>query len=102
MANVPKKMFRGAATTTTSTLLYTVTAPATSAVLTNLTIVNTSATTQTATVFIEDVDIVSGLSLGANSTTSIDMRQVIPVSGTIKGGASAVSVDFHISGMEIQ
>ena len=102
MANVPKKMFRGAATTNTATVLYTVTAPATNAVLTNLTICNTSASTQTATVFIENLDVVSALSLGANSTTSIDMRQVIPVSGTIKGGASAVTVNFHISGMEIQ
>lgn len=102
MANVPKKMFRGAATTTTTTLLYTVAAPATNAVLTNLTICNTSASSQTATVFIEDIDVISALSLGANSTTSIDMRQVIPVGGTIKGGASATSVDFHISGMEIQ
>lgn len=102
MPNVPKKMFRGAASTTTTTLLYTVTAPATSAVLTNVTICNTSGSTQTATIFLEDVEVIAALPLGANSTTSVDMRQVIPVSGTIKGGASATSVDFHISGMEIQ
>lgn len=99
MANTVKKMFRGAASTS-NTLLYTVPA-ATTAVVTNISLVNTAGSSATATIQLDDVDILTSFPLAANSITSLDVRHVIETAGTIKGSASAVTVNFHISGMEI-
>jgi hypothetical protein len=99
MPNTVKKMFRGAASTSSATL-YTVPA-LTTAVVTNITICNTSATTGTATILLDDTAIVSALPLSGNTVTSIDMRQVVLTTGTIKGLASAVTMNFHISGIEV-
>jgi hypothetical protein len=37
----------------------------------------------------------------ANTTIYIDLKQVLNATHTITGGASAVTVSFHISGVEI-
>lgn len=92
-------MFRGAASTS-STLLYTVPA-ATTAVVTNITICNTASAGSTTTILIDDIAIVDDLTVAANTTASIDMRQVINTTGTIKGLSNAVTVNYHISGLEI-
>jgi hypothetical protein len=39
--------------------------------------------------------------LAANSTVYIDLKQVLPATATITGGASATSINFHISGVEV-
>jgi hypothetical protein len=39
--------------------------------------------------------------ISANSTVYIDLRQVLATTNTITGGASATTVSFHISGVEI-
>jgi hypothetical protein len=39
--------------------------------------------------------------IAANSTVYIDLKQVLITTNTITGGASAVTVSFHISGVEI-
>jgi hypothetical protein len=39
--------------------------------------------------------------IAANSTIYIDMRQSLETTEVIKGGASAITVSFHISGVEI-
>lgn len=99
MANTVKKMFRGAASLSNTTL-YTVPA-ATSAVVTNISLVNTAGSAATATLKLDDVDILTTFALAANSITSLDVRHVLETGGTIKGSASAITVNFHISGMEI-
>ena len=103
MAVTTKVFFRGAATTTTTTTLYT-TAATETAIVTNIVINNTSATTQTATITLDGTDILTAVSLAANSATAIDLKQPIIATGTaktIKGGASATSVNFHISGVTL-
>lgn len=99
MATISKALFRGAASTT-STTLYT-TPAASTAVVTNIVITNTSTVTQTATILLDDVDLLNGVSLNPNSLLAIDIKQVLDANKTIKGLASATSVDFHISGVEI-
>lgn len=99
MATVSKALFRGSASTTLTTL-YTTPAGST-AVVTNIAVANTSASSQTATIFLDDVDLLSGVSINANTTIVIDLKQVLAATKTIKGLASATSVDFHISGVEI-
>ena len=100
MANTAKALFRGAATTTTSTTLYTVPA-STSTIVTNIAVVNTSATAYTFTMSLDDVAIHSATTISGNSTIYIDLKQVLATTKTIKGGASNTAINFHISGMEI-
>lgn len=100
MATTPKVLFRGAATTTTSTTLYTVPA-GTTAVITNIVVTNTAGTDGTYTMALDDVNIATTVGVTANDSTVLDIKQVLGAGETIKGGASATTVNFHISGVEI-
>lgn len=100
MANTPKALFRGAATTTTTTVLYTVPA-STTAIVTNIAVTNTSSTSYTFTMALDDIAIHTATAIAGNSTIYIDLKQVLTTTKTIKGGASNTAVNFHISGMEI-
>ena len=95
-----KALFRGAATTTTTTTLYTVPA-STSAVVTNIVVTNTSGSTGTFTLTLADVPFAVTTAVSANDSTVIDIKQALSTGQTIKGGASATSINFHISGVEI-
>lgn len=98
MANLPKKLFRGAATTNTATTLYTVPSGTTTTV-TSIVIANTS-TAGTFTLLLDGIEIASATPIGANGVTTLDVKQVLEATDTITGGASATSIKFHISGME--
>jgi len=100
MANTAKVLFRGAATTSTSTSLYTVPA-STTAIITNIVITNTSSTAYTFTLSLDDVAIHTATSIAGNSTIYIDTKQVLATTKIIKGGAFNTDVNFHISGMEV-
>lgn len=93
-------LFRGAATTTTTTTLYTVPS-ATTTVVTNILVANTSATEYTFTLSLDGVDIATAVPLAGNSLTSLDIKQTLAATKTIKGGASNTAINFHISGVEI-
>jgi hypothetical protein len=97
--NTPKALFRGAATTSTGTTLYTVPA-STTAIITSLVISNNSSSAQTATIAFDSQPIMTAVALAANTTQVIDMKQVLTTTKLITGGASATSVSFHISGVE--
>jgi hypothetical protein len=45
--------------------------------------------------------LLSGVSLAANSTAFFDVKQVLATTKIIAGYASATTVNFHISGVEI-
>ncbi len=100
MPTTPKVLFRGAATTTTSTTLYTVPAN-TIAVVTNIVVTNTSGSTGSFTMSLNDVNLATTVTVGANDSSVLDIKQVLAAGNTIKGGASATSINFHISGVEI-
>jgi len=100
MATISKALFRGAATTTTTTTLYTVPA-STTTVVTDIVVTNTAAATGTFTIALDDVSIATTVSVGAYDSTVISIKQVLATTKTIKGGASATSMNFHISGVEI-
>lgn len=99
MAVTSKVLFRGAAATSSATL-YTAPATAT-AVVTNIGVTNTSTGSVTASILLDDVELLGDVSINANSSIFIDLKQVIDPSDTIKGFASSVDVNFHISGVEI-
>jgi hypothetical protein len=104
MANTIKPLYRGAASTTTTTVLYTVPA-STTTVVTNICIVNTASSAATFTLGMGpsagQVALHTTTTIAANSTIYLDIKQALSATNTITGGASAVTVSFHISGVEI-
>jgi hypothetical protein len=100
MATTSKALFRGAATTTVGTTLYTVPS-ATTTVVTNIVITNTASSAGTFTLGLAGTNLATTTAIGANDSTVIDLKQVISATQTITGGASATTINFHISGVEI-
>jgi hypothetical protein len=99
MAVTSKALARTAAATS-STTLYTVPS-ATTTVITNIAVCNGAGTAGTFTILLDDIELQKDTAIAANSTIYIDLKQVLAATKTIKGLASATTVDFHISGVEI-
>jgi hypothetical protein len=100
MATTTKALFRGAATTNTATTLYTVPA-STTTVVTSIIVTNTSASAGTFTMALGGTNFGTLIAVGGNDSTVIDIKQVLTAAQTITGGASATTINFHISGVEI-
>jgi len=100
MATLSKALFRGAATTTVGTTLYTVPA-STTTVVSNIVVTNTAATAATFTIALAGTALATTQALAANSSAYIDLKQVLAAANTITGGASAITVSFHFSGVEV-
>lgn len=104
MATSTKVLARTAASLTTTTVLYTVPA-STTTVVSNIAITNTAASAGTFTLALGpsagQVALHTTTAIAANSTIYIDMRQVLNTTNTITGGASATTINFHISGVEV-
>lgn len=100
MPNTAKVLFRGAATTNTGTTLYTVPA-STTTIVTNIVVTNTSGSSGVFTLGLGGVNLATTVTVGAYDSTIIDLKQTITTTQTITGGASATSINFHISGIEI-
>lgn len=100
MSATTKVLFRGAATTDTSTTLYTVPAGH-GAVVTNIAATNTTASDVTFTILLGGIELQNATTIPANITAYIDLKQVLNAGDTIQGGASATGVNFHLSGVEV-
>jgi hypothetical protein len=94
-----KALYRGAAATSSATL-YTVPS-STTTVVTNIAVTNSAATAATFTITLDSVDLFKDAALAANSTAFFDLKQVLATTKIIAGLASAVTVKFQISGVEI-
>ena len=99
MATTSKALARTAAATS-STTLYTVPA-GTTAIVTNIVIANNNGAAQTATISLDGVILIPGVSVPANSVVPIDIKQTLAATKTISGFASSTAVTFHISGVEV-
>ena len=104
MATTTKPLARTAASLTTTTVLYTVPA-STTTVVSNIAVTNTAASAGTFTLAMgpsgAQVALHTTTAIAANSTVYIDLKQVLLTTNTITGGASATTINFHISGVEI-
>jgi hypothetical protein len=99
MANTFKVMYRGAAATSSATLY---TAPAlTTALITSIVVTNTAASAATYTLTLNGVSLATTVAVPANDSLLIEPKQIIAAGQIIAGLASAVTVNFHISGLEI-
>jgi hypothetical protein len=99
MPTLTKVLSRTAAATS-STTLYTVPS-STTTVVSNIVIANTASSAGTFTLALNGVAMASAVSIPANSITTIDLKQVLATTQTITGFASATTINFHISGVEI-
>lgn len=99
MATASKALFRGAASTG-STTLYT-TPSATTTIVTNIVVCNETASAQTFRILLNGVSLIYDASIGANSVAVFDIKQPLAATQTITGLASSTSVDFHIAGVEV-
>jgi hypothetical protein len=100
MAITSKKLYRGAASVTPATTLYT--APAgTTTVVTNIVITNTAGASGNFSLSLAGVSLATTVTVGAYDATVLDIKQVINATEVIAGSASATSINFHISGVEI-
>ena len=97
--NTPIALYRGNATTSTGTTLYTVPA-STKTIITSIIASNNSSSAQTFTIAFDGIPIATAAAMAANSSQIFDMKQVLTTTKLITGGASATSVSFHISGIE--
>jgi hypothetical protein len=100
MATISKALFRGAATTTVGTTLYTVPS-STVTVVTNIVVTNTTGTAGTFTLGLGGTNLATTVTVGGFDSTVLDIKQPLTATQTITGGASATSINFHISGVEI-
>ena len=99
MADTSITLYRGAAATSDTTLY---TSPSDIAVaVTNIAIVNDSASAVTATINLATFPLLGGVSVAANSTQFVDLEQIIYNGETITGSASTTDVNFHIAGYEV-
>ena len=94
------KALARAAFATSSATLYTVPS-ATTTVVSNIVIANTAGSAGTFTLALNGVAMASAVSIPANSITTIDLKQVLAATNTITGQASATTINYHISGVEI-
>lgn len=99
MANTAKALARGAFATSSATL-YTVPS-STTAVVTNIVIVNSDSASATFTLTLDGVDLFKTVTVAANTSFVIDVKQVLATTKIIAGFASATTMKYHISGMEI-
>ncbi len=99
MIATPKALTRGLLSASSATL-YTVPS-STTTVITNIVLSNTSATAATATIALDGVVLVPGVSIPANNSFYVDLRQALGTTKAITGFASSASVvACHISGAE--
>lgn len=99
MATTSKALSRTAAATT-STTLYTVPS-GTTTIVTNIAVTNSASTAGTFTITLDGVELFKDTAISANSIAIFDLKQTIDATKVIAGLASATTVKFHISGVEI-
>lgn len=99
MATTSKALFRGAASTSNTTL-YT-TPSATTTIVTNIVVSNTAATAATFDLSLDGVQMFNDAAIAANSSVFFDLKQALTATDLIEGLASATTVKFHISGVEV-
>ena len=99
MATLTKVLARTAAATS-STTLYPVPA-STTTVVSNIAVTNTAGSAGTFTLALNSVALHTTTAIAANTTVYVDLKQVLTAAQTITGLASATTINFHISGVEV-
>lgn len=99
MPNTPTRMAR-VGLTTASAILYTVPA-ATTALVTEIIINNTTAGDITPTVSLGGLALITGTAVPGNGMITIGLKQVLSATETITGLATAAGLNIFISGVQV-
>lgn len=99
MANTFKVLFRGSASVG-STTLYT-TPSATTTLVTNVAVANSASANATFSMELGNTAIATDVTVPANDSLILEYKQVLEANDTIDALASASTVAFHVSGLEI-
>lgn len=99
MPTTLKALARGTFGTSSATL-YTVPS-ATTAVVTNISIANTTGSSISFDIILDGVELFSNVSVNQYTTIVVDLKQVIGATKVIAGFASASGLKYHISGAEV-
>lgn len=100
MPNTPTQLFRGAASTTANTVLFTNSGAPNRTIATTVIVANTSTATQTFTLAADGTAFASAVNVSPNSTVVLDkLGIVLTGTQTLTGSASAITVNFLISGV---
>jgi hypothetical protein len=62
---------------------------------------NTASSAATFSILLDGVELLSAAAVDANSSVFFDLKQTLATTKIIAGFASATTVKFHISGVEI-
>lgn len=101
MANNIRPLVRAELNTTDTAVLYTVPV-ATTTVVTNILVSNKTGAAATFTLYLNEIEAYKDVTVNANSTLNIDLKQALLATQTIQAGASAnTAINIHISGIEI-
>ena len=104
MAVTPTVLYRGAASLTTTTVLYTVPA-STTTIVSNIVITNTAGSAGTFTIGMgpsgAQVSFATTVAIAANAVVTFDIKQPLVATNTITGGASATTINFQIGGVQV-
>lgn len=99
MATTPTVLYRGAAATS-STTLYT--SPSlTTTIVTEIIATNTAGSSASFTISLNGTVIIPAASIAANSVAIFNINEVLPTTQVIAGFASATTVNFSISGVQL-
>jgi predicted RNA-binding protein len=99
MATTATALYRGAAATSLTTL-YTVPAD-TTAVVNTIVVVNSDSSSATYDLYLDGVVLANDVIVPENDSAILEIKQVLGTTKNIQGSASATTVAFHISGIEI-
>jgi hypothetical protein len=99
MTTTLKALARGSFATSSATL-YTVPS-STTAVLSNVSICNTTDASINFFILLDSVDLFATAAIAPYTTVVIDIKQALAATKIIAGYASAVGVKYHLSGAEI-
>ena len=100
MAATAKVLSRTTLTDSSATL-YTVPS-ATTTIVTNIALANITSSDATVDLLLDGVELLKEVTVAANSTSIIDLKQVLVATDTIAGLATATpTITVHVSGVEV-
>lgn len=99
MALTVKALSRGEFATSSGTI-YTVPA-ATTGVVTNISVCNTTASPVSFYLLVDGVELFSNTSINQYTTIVVDLKQAIGATKLITGYATAAGLKYHVTGTEI-
>lgn len=100
MATLTQVFARTSFPTTPDSVIYSVPAEATAAIVTNIIVTNTAATSETFNISFDGVEMFKDAVINGKATISIDLKQpILAPSGEVSAWATTSNIRIHMSGV---